>query len=92
MKPKVRPRVPRRVRPKLGLNSRDLKRGFGAREAVRVVMASSRDSVERTERRKQTVCGQEGFCGGRKDCRVPEERRRKSEKRRRCEALVSREL
>ena len=51
MKPKVRPRVPRRVRPKLGLNSRDLKRGLGAREAVKVVMASSRDSVVRNERR-----------------------------------------
>lgn len=83
--------MPRRVSPKLGLNSRDLKRGLGASEAVRVVMASSKDSVERKERRKQTGCGQGGL-GGRKDCRVPEVRRRKSEERRRCEALVSREL
>jgi hypothetical protein len=63
MKPKVRPRVPRRVRPKLGLNRRDLKRGLGAREAVKVVMASSRDSVHRKERRKLRVCGQEGWGG-----------------------------
>ena len=55
--------MPSRVRPKLGLNRRDLKRGLGAREAVKVVMASSRDSVHRKERRKQTVCGHEGWSG-----------------------------
>ena len=63
MKPKVRPRVPSRVRPKLGLNRRDLKRGLGAREAVKVVIESSRDSVQRKERRKQRVCGHEGWSG-----------------------------
>ena len=55
--------MPSRVRPKLGLKRRDLKRGLGAREAVKVVMASSRDSVHRKERRKQRVCGHEGWGG-----------------------------
>jgi hypothetical protein len=54
--------VPSRVKPKLGLN-RDLNRDFGAREAVKVVMAGSRASVDRKERRKQRVCGQYGCRG-----------------------------